>query len=268
MKLAWLTDIHLNFLDEDERIKFYQKIIRKKTDAVIISGDIAEGSSVCDLLIEMVNVLKRPIYFVLGNHDYYCSSVNEVTKDIEKLTKNNNQLYWLKTSGILALNENTILLGQDGWADGRLGDYQNSRVELNDSRLIGELFQQRILGRNQLLQKMQSLADIDAKNLKADLISAVSHNPKKIIVVTHIPPFKEVSMHKGKISDNDWLPFFSSKASGDVLIDISQKNPAIEFLVLCGHTHSKSIYQPLGNMIIKAGSAQYYRPTVQEVIEV
>ncbi|STX53054.1 phosphoesterase [Legionella geestiana] len=27
MKLAWLTDVHLNFLDADERKKFYQEII-------------------------------------------------------------------------------------------------------------------------------------------------------------------------------------------------------------------------------------------------
>ncbi len=28
MKLAWLTDVHLNFLDADERKKFYQEITK------------------------------------------------------------------------------------------------------------------------------------------------------------------------------------------------------------------------------------------------
>jgi len=27
MKLAWLSDVHLNFLDADERKKFYKEII-------------------------------------------------------------------------------------------------------------------------------------------------------------------------------------------------------------------------------------------------
>lgn len=268
MKLAWLTDIHLNFLDEDERIKFYQKIIRKTPDAIIISGDIAEGHSICDLLLEMLDTLKRPVYFVLGNHDYYGSSIDEVIRNISNLIKNNNQLCWLKTTGVLALNENTILLGQDGWADGRLGNFKNSRVELNDSRLITDLFQQRILGRNQLLEKMQSLADADAFALKSDLEKAVFRQPQKIIVITHVPPFKESCLYMGKVSGDDFLPYFGSKATGDVLMEIALDNPSIEFLTLCGHTHSKSFYQPLDNLIVKSGSAEYSHPRVQEVIEV
>ncbi|MCX7125438.1 MAG: metallophosphoesterase [Gammaproteobacteria bacterium] len=268
MKLTWLTDIHINFLDENERLQFYQKIIRKKCDGVLISGDIAEGNSVVDLLTEMTDTIQKPIYFVLGNHDYYFSSVASITKDLTKLTKTHSGLFWLNISGIQVLNESTILLGQDGWADGRLGDYQNSRVVLNDSRLITELFQQRIVGKNQLLQKMQSLADSDAKNLKSDLLKAIAHNPKKIIILTHVPPFKEACLYQGKISGNDWLPFFGSKATGDVLLEIAQQNTDIEFLVLCGHTHGKACYTPLNNLMVKAGGAEYYKPAIQEVIEI
>ena len=46
MKLAWLTDVHLNFLDADERKKFYQEIINTQCDGVLISGDIAEAPSI------------------------------------------------------------------------------------------------------------------------------------------------------------------------------------------------------------------------------
>ena len=268
MRLAWLTDIHINFLDKDERLQFYQKIKRKKCDGILISGDIAEGNSVVDLLTEMVDTIHKPIYFVLGNHDYYFSSVATVIKDVTKLTKTHPGLFWLSTSGIQVLNENTILLGQDGWADGRLGDYQNSRVELNDSRLIAELFPQKVLGKNHLLQKMQSLADSDAKNLKSDLLKAIIHKPKKIIILTHVPPFKEACLYQGKISGDDWLPFFGSKATGDVLLEIAQQNTNIEFLVLCGHTHGKACYSPLHNLIVKAGGAEYYQPKIQEVIQI
>lgn len=38
MKLAWLTDIHLNFLDANERKHFYQGIIKTQCDGVVISG--------------------------------------------------------------------------------------------------------------------------------------------------------------------------------------------------------------------------------------
>lgn len=40
MKLAWITDIHLNFVDFDARQRFHQSITDSNSDAVLISGDI------------------------------------------------------------------------------------------------------------------------------------------------------------------------------------------------------------------------------------
>lgn len=266
MNLTWLTDIHLNFIDDEIREQFYKEIINTQSDGVLITGDIAEAPSVAAILRKMADYIKKPIYFVLGNHDYYRGRVGEVRDAVTALTNTHDLLFWLPASGIQQLNKMTILLGQDGWADGRLGDYQNSNVSLNDSRLIADLFQEKILGKFQLLAKMQQLADLDAMQLKMNLEQAISLNPKKIIVLTHVPPFKEACMHMGQVSDDNWLPYFSSKVTGDVLITMAQENPTIEFLVLCGHTHSEANYQPIKNLIVKAGKAEYYRPAIQENI--
>lgn len=266
MNLAWLTDIHLNFIEENARQAFYQKIIDTKCDGVLISGDIAEAPCLTDILIEMADQVKKPIYFVLGNHDYYRGNVNEVREIVTTLTKKHDQLFWLPASGVQQLNNNTILLGQDGWTDGRLGDYQNSRVSINDSRMIADLFQEKILGKFQLLKKMQQLADEDAMRLQDDLIQVISQHPKKVIVLTHVPPFKEASLYEGKISGDEWLPYFSSKIMGDVLMKVAQENSTVEFLVLCGHTHGEAKYQPIDNLIVKVGGAEYYHPEIQCLI--
>jgi hypothetical protein len=175
-------------------------------------------------------------------------------------------LFWLPASNPMQLDADTLLVGQDGWADGRLGDYHNSRVALNDSRMISDLFQEKILGRSQLLAKMQQLGDYDASQLQEQLIRAAALCPKRIIVLTHIPPFKEVCLHEGKISNDDWLPYFASKASGDVLMNICTMHPDINFLVLCGHTHGKATYCPIPNLIVEAGLAEYNKPEIQKVI--
>lgn len=267
MRLTWLTDIHLNFVKKEERIIFYQTIIKTNGDAVLITGDIAEAPSVAILLQEMCNQIQKPIYFVLGNHDFYRGEINAVKKEMEQLTQNEPLLNWLPASGQKALDSDTILVGQDGWADGRLGDFQNSRASLNDSRLIADLFQQKILGKNQLLAKMQQLADEDATELDNQLKQAIDKHPKKIIVLIHVPPFKETSLYEGKISDDSYLPYFTSKAIGDVLMQAAKENPQIKFLVLCGHTHSECVYTPLDNLTVKAGKAEYYQPAIQEIID-
>jgi predicted MPP superfamily phosphohydrolase len=266
MKLAWLTDIHLNFLDMEERNSFYEKIVQTECDAVLITGDIAEAPSLVSILKEILAYINKPIYFVLGNHDYYRGGIHDVRDDITKLSQSNPKLFWLGASGIQKLDKSTILLGQDGWADGRLGDFQNSRVALNDSRLIVDLFQAKLLGRFKLLEKMQQLADMDANRLENDLLKAIDYKPTNIVILTHVPPFKEACTYQGRMSDDDWLPFFSSKATGDVLERTAERNQDIEFLVLCGHTHGKADVQILNNLTVKAGGAEYYRPEVQDLI--
>ena len=42
-------------------------------------------------------------------------------------------------------NIRPVLQLKDCWADGRLGDYENSKVALNDSRMIGDLYQKNII---------------------------------------------------------------------------------------------------------------------------
>lgn len=266
MKFSWLTDIHLNFLQEDKRKQYYNEITRN-CDAIVISGDIAEAKSVSNILEEMAYHIVKPIYFVLGNHDYYHGQIKDVRDAMMLLTKNNPHLFWLGCCEPIKLDNDTILVGEDGWADGRYGDYANTPVSLNDSRLIADLFQERILGRFQLLEKMQKLADEDANNLSFKLKEAAKQNPKKIVVVTHVPPFRETAMHEGKISSDDFLPFFSSKATGGALMQFAKEHSSMEILVLCGHSHDWCSYHPLDNLIVFVGAAEYTRPCSQGVIE-
>ncbi len=253
MKLAWLTDIHLNFLDEDSRNNFYQDIINLSCDALVITGDIAEAPSLSKLLIEMAEAIKKPIYFILGNHDYYRGDVTTVRKAMADLTQVNDGLFWLPASGIQILPNHTILVGRDGWADGRM---------------IQDLFKAKIYGNFVLLDKMQELADADAVQLLQDINQAAQLNPKKIIVLTHVPPFREACQHLGEISGDDWLPYFASKAMGDVLMKAADDYKDIKFLALCGHTHSDAVFVPVGNLTVRAGAAEYGRPGVQEVLVV
>ena len=75
------------------------------------------------------------------------------------------------------------------------------------------------------------MADIDANALKINLEQAVKQLPERVIVLTHVPPFKESCQHMGKVSDDNYLPYFSSKAIGDVLMPFAIDNPSIDFLV-------------------------------------
>src|SRR5262249_21881803 len=139
MRLGWITDPHLNFVRPDKRYVLYDRLLEAKIEAMLVSGDIGESDSIGRFLAEMEQALAMPIYFVLGNHDFYRSSIREVRAKVAALAAGSHWLHWLPTSGIVQLTPGTALVGHDSWADGRLGDFFRSEVMLNDYILIDEL---------------------------------------------------------------------------------------------------------------------------------
>lgn len=268
MKLLWLSDIHLNFLTKSSRNKFYESIVLSEADLVMISGDIAEGPSVSAALIEMGQAIAKPIYFVLGNHDYYQGQVQRVRETMTQLTQNEPLLHWLPASKPVLIKDRIYLVGQDGWADGRNGDFFKSPVAVNDSRLIDDLYQADCKSKAQLVTKMRELADNDAIQLREKIREAIALDARQVIIVTHVPPFKENCYYRGRTSSDDFLPFYSSRATGDMLLVMAEENPEIHFWVFCGHTHAKSTYQPRINLLVRSGEAEYYRPSFQEIIQI
>ena len=68
MQLAWLTDLHLDFVGLDCIDGLYPRVRDGGADAVLISGDIAEAPGVEAYLELLGRQIDRPIDFVLGNH--------------------------------------------------------------------------------------------------------------------------------------------------------------------------------------------------------
>jgi len=268
MRLAWTTDIHLNFVDGTKRRSFLTSLARD-ADAVVITGDIGESADVCDYLREIETALQRPIYFVLGNHDFYRGSIVETQQAVKRLAAESQYLVYLTTSGVVKLTPRTALMGHDGWADGRLGDFEHSDVILNDYALIKELqwWQRGFLDKRNLGAKLHALGDEAAENLKGKLLQATEQHGNAI-VATHVPPFREATWHEGRVSDDNWLPHFSCKAVGDALLKTMKSRPDADLLVLCGHTHGAGEANLLPNLRVLTGGATYGAPAVQCVIEV
>ncbi len=86
MRLAWLTDIHLNFLDDNKRRQFMETMA-EQADAFAISGDIGESPQIIGTLKEMEQIVRKPIYFVLGNHDFYRGSIANTRNEVARLAE-------------------------------------------------------------------------------------------------------------------------------------------------------------------------------------
>ena len=263
MKTIWLTDIHLEFLDGRGFGRFMKELRDSNGDAILISGDIAQAPNVGDYLSTIAQTLAIPIYFVLGNHDFYRGSISGVRTMATRLSNGSSHLHWLNVCGTVYLNSTTCLVGHDGWGDARLGDFHNSRVMLNDFHLISELTG---LSRGELLHILHRLGDEAAEHLRKVLPEAFEA-AEHVVVLTHVPPFLEAAWYDGQYCDPDWLPFFSCKAVGDLLYEVMQKHQDKRMTVLCGHTHGGGTSQILPNLVTLTGPAEYGHPVIQEIFE-
>ncbi len=240
-RLAWITDVHLNFLDPPEVEEFFRTVSDTVADAVLLSGDVGEARDAAVRLNALHTAVGRPVYFVLGNHDFYRGSIAGLRSKIEALCSAVPNLVWMPRASVLPLTERTALVGHDGWGDGRLGDYWGSLVELNDWRLIEEFFG---LDPQERLTKLQALGDEAAAHFQAVLPDALARF-EHVIVLTHVPPFREACWHEGRISDDDWLPHFTCKAVGVVLAEaMGAASPPADDCALRSHARSRGGASP------------------------
>ena len=116
MRLAWLTDIHLNFVSAHDRRTVWESL-DDQCDVVVITGDIGESHSVARFLREMEVALLRPIFFVLGNHDFYRGSIAETRAAVTRQAADSEHLVYLTAEDVVELTPGTAFIGHDGWAD-------------------------------------------------------------------------------------------------------------------------------------------------------
>jgi predicted phosphohydrolase len=259
MRLAWATDIHLEFLTPPALTSFCVALASSSAEAFLLSGDISQARGLAKHLRILERTLERPIYFVLGNHDFYHGRIAEVREQVKEISRISSYLRWLPASGAVGLTPSTGLVGHDGWADGRLGNYATSPVLLNDYRLIEDFVGLDAPARLHLLNR---LGDEAAEYLRREMEGALERW-ERLIVLTHVPPFAEAAWYQGRRSDDDWLPHFSSYAVGQALTEAAAHRPDREIRVFCGHTHSGGVVDVLPNLRVTTGAAQYGAPVIQ-----
>ena len=261
MKIIWTNDIHLEFLSENG-VSNFLKSLNCGADVILIAGDIAQARSLTKYLTQINSIVKTPVYFVLGNHDYYKGSIEETKKAVHEFLPLTPTLHWLNESGVVKLADRVALVGHDGWADGRFGNYELSDVELNDFHLIKEL---KGLNKAMRLYKMQRLAEEAAEHFNR-VVSEALRWADHLFVVTHVAPWASGAWYAGKPSDMNYLPFFSSQIVGQILMGHMENNPDKQMTVLCGHTHGGGESQILPNLLCLTGESDYGLPRIQKPI--
>lgn len=291
-RIAWITDIHLNFLEPLQVLEFLYDLEAREFEALLLSGDLAEADSLFKFLPLIEQNVSRPVYFILGNHDYYHRSISGVDQALRDWCAGHPRLRFLEGREVIPLSERTALVGLTGWADGRYGDYAASDVVLNDYLRIedfvragtaGRTLLQRLFGffqvpegsgpglgrrKGAVYRLLNHLGDEAAARARETLARSLA-DFETTLFMTHFPPFAEACFqHDGLPIGDRHLPHFACKAMGEVLLELAGRFPHRKLLVLCGHTHGRARLEITPNLEIWVGRAEYGAPVLEEVMEI
>jgi hypothetical protein len=171
VRLGWLCDVHLNFLERRRLLRFLDTLRSREVDAWLLGGDIGEADSVVHYLRALEGAMSGTIYFTLGNHDFYGGSLSGTRERVRRLAEGSERLVWLTATEPRLLEGDVALVGDDGWADARFGDAHGTPVMLNDFFLIEELAGH---SRPELVRTLQVLGDQAAARLAPKLEEAAA----------------------------------------------------------------------------------------------
>jgi predicted MPP superfamily phosphohydrolase len=265
-KAIWLTDIHLEFLELNDRMEFIKSLKRRVPNNIFITGDIGNYEVFTKIIPIMSSILSeknKNIFYVLGNHDFY-----DARRGIDEVRKLNTSLefsklyYMSKLGWPYKITNDTSIIGHDSWYDAEAGDYWNTNFGTNDFNYINEL---KWSPKKEKFKKIQGLAKDGVDHIKIGLENLKTNN---VILLMHVPPFIESSRYNGKISEPAALPYFCCPSMGEMLYEYADKNKEKNITVLCGHTHEEYEFQPLKNLIVKTGKATYGNPEVQGILSI
>lgn len=278
-QILWGTDLHYNFLDDDEIAKFheYQKILLKgrsakftalsdtaetvDTKCIVVSGDISEGHQLIDHLKALHSQMNLPVYYVCGNHDYWGTSFSSLRPQLIELA-NSSDIKWLGAVDYVRLDDAHALVGHDGWYDAMLGDWKGSRFVMNDWFKIGEFLG---LYEQELITRLRETALFSAKHIDNGIDKAIAAGFKQLIIVTHVPPFQDIAAYRGRPTEAHALPWYTSGIMGDHIMQKAIENPHVQFTVFCGHTHDAMSKKICNNLIAHCGAAAYGHPAFHDV---
>ncbi len=263
-RIAWATDIHLDHLLPEQVLTFCQHVAYVAPDALLLGGDLSVASTLEAHLRELSARVHCPIYFVLGNHDYYYGSMHDVRFRMRSLNNITPDLNWLPECGVVPLSEQTGLLGIGGWADARLGNFAGSTVRLNDYLYIEDLA---ALDSEELFHRLRE-EGVKTANFLREILPEALACYEHVIVLMHVPPVAEACCHDGERGDENWLPHYTCGAAGYVLKEMAESFPSRDIVVLCGHTHSSAVVDVLPNLQVRVGTAEYGNPRIQEIFSV
>jgi predicted MPP superfamily phosphohydrolase len=211
MKIRYFSDLHLEFIKDEEIKPFLNNIPQGLDDICICAGDIGNPyEQHYELFINAISKLFKKVFVIAGNHEYYGHTIEETNDFLTDFLKLFNNISFLNNS--YELYEGYYFIGTTLWSN-----VTNPYYAIAD------------------INKIKNFDWKKYNELNKQCIKFLEDNIKdnSIIITHHLPSRKLIDkkyLHYTTIPYNQW--FYCNL---DNFIEKNKDNIKAWF---CGHTHT------------------------------
>jgi len=258
-KYLWFTDTHLLPFN---RFKMLNTILDEKPAGVFLTGDISNSSyTLMGDLDFLGKRIGRPLYFVLGNHDYHFSSIHKTHQGVRELCQKHRNLIWMTEADIVPLNEEVALIGSEGWYSCE-GDSSYLKWTF-DWWLINEF--ENMPDMKSRIEAFKWLAEQSA-NVLSERLERALENYKTVYLLSHFTSWKEANRCSSLLSEAFWEPYNTNIPLGLALEKVMVTRKKRHLVCLMGHSHLAVEIRVSRSIECRVGKGSYYKVSDDEII--
>ena len=191
MRIALISDIHIEFIRDEGKLVHDIYIGEQSIDVLILAGDIDLEGYGAHYAVRQSELLKVPVIYLAGNHEFYAGKWTETIETLEKITAGTN-VHFLNRDSV-EIN-GARFIGCTLWSDLRL--FGNERFHealvtiqdgVNDYHQIKRDDSVSAPGKLRFISPEHTIAEFD-KNLAFITKELEQDFDGKTFVVTHHAP--------------------------------------------------------------------------------
>lgn len=195
MRIAYISDLHNEFLRE-AGLPVPDIELNEPVDVLVLAGDIDVQEYGAQYAVRQSELLRLPVIYVLGNHEFYQADSPSVKDKVESLTRNTN-VHFLDSDSVI-IND-VMFIGATLWTDFMLFGTAKHHLAISNAsfnmtdyaeiRLPDKPFSPKLTVRDTMLWHK-----LEKQFIEEALMMPASKN--KVVVTHHAPSLRCLPVHE------------------------------------------------------------------------
>lgn len=239
-KFYLMSDIHMDHLPDFETEVEYLIPNYNPDIPILLTGDVSIARDFRRDIARFAETFSGQIYVVMGNHDYWNSSYEQMNNYVRDIQIKN---VYICSNYAVDVVDGTAIVMVNNWYSPQMDQIVDRFATMNDWNYMANFAGYGITGNtSDAIRACNDIADKSvgyAQNAFSEIRDGVENGEiVRVVVMVHFPPYFEMMSRV-----DNFTPFYFDPKMGAVIDRFAMENPHTPITVVSGHTHTYRTFE-------------------------